>query len=264
MLIVTTSYQPNHDIIARAKKITIEIDGLLVDREKLSIPKLLDKFHQNKVIIVGKNSAKYFSKENNNPFFFHPNMAVLRIKRLKQGDNDSMVQISNLKLGDHFLDCTLGLASDSIVASFVVGEQGRVLAFESQPTLAAIVKDGLKMAINKDTEIIDAMKRIEVVTRNHYDGLKSLPDKSFDVVYFDPMFRDEISKSAPLHPMRNLANSSELNLDTIREAKRVAKRIIILKERNFSKEFERLGFVPITRSSSITYGVISLNGDDYN
>lgn len=262
-MIITTSYNPDKKVLERVDLIAKEINGTYVKRNKQSIQNLMKNFNINELIVVENEHSKYFSTKMEQPFFLHPNMATLRINRLKQGDNDVMVQIADLKAGDSFLDCTIGLGSDSIVASYIAGPVGKVVGFESQSILAVLVKDGMSRGWRTGADVNSAMKRIEVINDHHLDGLKALPDKSFDIVYFDPMFRYAINKSSPINPLRYLANPDPITYEAINEAKRVARRKVILKENCKSNEFERFGFERISRSSSITYGVITVNGDDY-
>ena len=61
--------------------------------------------------------------------FFHPNMAQVRMKRLRCGDIDNMLEAMG---GREFLqnktvlDCTLGFASDAIISSYGVGPNVRL------------------------------------------------------------------------------------------------------------------------------------------
>jgi len=262
-MIITTSYNPDDNLIIRSHSFAEELEAKYITRGKKSLAKLMSEQNTDELIVVDKETINYYNKASEQPFFFHPSIAILRINRIKQGDNDLMVQIANLSPGDSFLDCTLGMATDSLVASYVVGSTGRVVGLESQSIIAAIVKDGLNRGWPNDTGVDIAMKLIEVESIYHYDYLKTLPDNSFDVIYFDPMFRNGIKKSAPFNPIRGIANHSSITEETIEEAKRVAKRKIILKESIKSNEFERLGFKPHTRSAFITYGVISVSGDKF-
>ena len=59
-------------------------------------------------------------------FFFHPSMAVLRVQRLKKHESDHFSAALALKPGMRVLDCTMGLASDAVVASFITGRTGTV------------------------------------------------------------------------------------------------------------------------------------------
>lgn len=258
-MIITTSIDPNSDTMSRVDEFAKHLNGIYVNRDKKSILEIMNIYNSDELIVIEKMYAKYYNRNHlSNPFFFHPSMATLRINRLKQGDNDLMIQIAELKNGDSFLDCTLGLASDSLVASYIVGPKGKVTGLESENILAAIVKDGLKNTSYEDKDLNEAMRRIEVININHLDKLKTLPEKSFDVVYLDPMFRLGFNKSTPIYPLRTLANQDSLLNETIIEARRVAKRYVILKETTRSREFERLGFKKIVRSSSVTFGVITI------
>lgn len=261
-MIITTSFNPDQTIINRVNKFTIILNVNYIHRDKKSLLQLMTDNNTDELIVVEKKLAKYYKLDTiDYPFFFHPSMSAIRINRLKQGDNDLLVQISELNAGDSFLDCTLGLGSDAIVASYVVGSKGCVVGLESEKLLATLVDDGLKNNFYKDNDLNEAMKRIEVINTDHIDKLKSIADNSFDIVFFDPMFRLGVNKSLPINPLRLIANQNSLTKASIIEAKRVAKRKVILKETSFSKEFERLGFNKIIRSSSTTYGIIS-NGDN--
>ena len=48
-------------------------------------------------------------------------MAVLRVQRLKKHESDHFSAALALKPGMRVLDCTMGLASDAVVASFITG-----------------------------------------------------------------------------------------------------------------------------------------------
>lgn len=260
-MIITTSYEPDNNLINQTHAVAKEIGAVYIARNKKSLATLMSEKNTDELIVVDKERVNYYNKASEQPFFFHPSIALLRINRIKQGDNDLMVQITNLEPGDSFLDCTLGMATDSLVASYIVGSTGRVVGLESQPIIAALVRNGLNRGWPSDVDIDNAMKRIAVESINHYEYLKGLPDNSYDIIYFDPMFRSGITKSAPFNPIRGLANHSSITEETIKEAKRVAKRKILLKESIKSNEFERLGFKPYTRSAFITYGIISVSGD---
>lgn len=259
-MVITTSYKPDEAVKQRAIFIANQLNSEFIERGKLSLEEIMLLLNHDEMIVVEQKQTKYYQKKMTHPFFFHPSLALLRINRLKQGDNDVMIEIAGLKEGDSFLDCTLGLASDSIVASFVVGDAGKVVGLESQKRLAVLVQDGLIRGWDKDFEVHQAMKRIEVQHIDHLEKLRKLPDRSFDIVYFDPMFRSGIKKSSSIQPLRSLANPNEIGLESIKEAARVAKRKVILKENIRSREFERLGFRKIPRNSSITYGIIDING----
>ena len=118
--------------------------------------------------------------------FFHPNMSQLRIKNIRMGDEDHMAAALDLQEGMSVLDCTLGFGADSIVASFVVGEGGQVIGLEASPLIAFITSEGMKKFLATNYELHSAIKRVKVINADYNDYLQTLPDKSVDVVYFDP------------------------------------------------------------------------------
>ena len=108
--------------------------------------------------------------------------------------------------------------------------------------------------------ILNAMRRVEVVNADCRDYLSTCAENSFDVVYFDPMFRRPIEKSSGLNPIRPLADSRPLTEEIVREACRVAKFRVVMKEHSGSTEFERLGFKVVGggKYSSVAFGIIEL------
>ena len=169
-----------------------------------------------------------------------------------------MIDAAGLCEGSEILDCTLGLGSDAIVESFIVGEKGKIVALEVNPLLAEIVRHGMRNFSDDSPRILDAMRRVEIITANYLDYLKNTPTNSFDAVYFDPMFRRPIKKSNGINPLRSLADHSPLTIEAVHEAERVAREKVIMKESTNSGEFERLGFEIAAggKYSSISFGII--------
>ena len=192
--------------------------------------------------------------------FFHPGMAHLRIKNLLLGHGDHLVTALGLVEGMHVLDCTLGTGADAIVESFAVGAQGTVTALEANPLIAAVIADGLAHATGDNYDMHAAMRRITVHHADALTFLRAQADGSCDVVYFDPMFRRPLHESAGMNALRMLADSRALTAETIAEARRVARRRVVMKERQGSKEFARLGFTHLTggKYSRIAYGVMEV------
>ena len=81
-------------------------------------------------------------------------MAVLRVQRLKKHEPDHFSAALALKPGMRVLDCTMGLASDAVVASFITGRTGTVCAVEASPLLHFVVSEGLQ---NYQVEDVDLM-----------------------------------------------------------------------------------------------------------
>ncbi|HJV45364.1 MAG TPA: class I SAM-dependent methyltransferase [Bacillota bacterium] len=256
-MIVTTSQNEHPLAIERAKMIASELNLGFIPRNDRSLDTMYQKYGES-ILVVNRREIKWYRQNSNQPFFFHPGLSVVRIKRLISGDNDIMIQTCQLQSGDHFLDCTLGLAADAIVASYAVGEAGRVVGLESEPMLAYLVRLGLK-DVQSILPIEQATRRIEVLSGHHDQWLQEFPDKSFDVVYFDPMFREGIKESSSLKTLRDYANPSPISLEAVRQAERIARKRVVLKEHKNSDEWERLGFSPMRRENmDVTYGVIEV------
>ncbi len=254
-------------IVTTARKFTDDAENLAVEtakklnlkfvrRENFSLD-ALKKIHDAENILIAKNNSLVVSTENGE-LFFHPNTAHLRIKNLRRGLNDRLIDATKLSEGMKILDCTLGLGSDAIVESFVVGESGKVVALEKSPALAEVVRFGLKNFSADNEKILSAMRRIEVVTTDYLDYLKAAEKNSFDVVYFDPMFRRPVEKSSGINPLRPVADNRPVSSEAVREACRVAKNFVVLKENSRSEEFNRLLFKIAEggKYSSISFGVI--------
>ncbi len=257
-MIVTTSYNESEELIHQARLLATELGSSFVPRRDRSVNRILSE-EGEPLLIVSTDGLKLYNGGMKEPFYFHPNMAKVRIKRLLQGDNDRMIEACELKKGDHLLDATLGLASDAIIASFITGESGRVVGVEVEPFLALIVSWGLRHYSDRLKPMVEAMRRIETVKGNALDYLCSCTDQSFDVVYFDPMFRSSVTESSAMSFWRNHAVTMPLTPEVIDEACRVARRRVVLKERKYSGEFKRLGFETILDSpSSIAFGVIDI------
>lgn len=193
-------------------------------------------------------------------FFYHPSMGKNRVSRIRKGQSDPMIEAMGLRKGWEVLDCTLGLGADALVVSFVVGDEGRVLGVESSPITAAVVRWGIKKYPRGPVWLKAAMDRIEIICADHLEVLKELPARSFDIVYFDPMFRHPINSSQAISPLRQLANHRPLSEEAIAEALRVSRSRVVVKERAGSTEFERLGIQQVLTGEhrDIAYGIIEV------
>ena len=175
-----------------------------------------------------------------------------------RGQGDHLVAALDLRAGMHVLDCTLGTGADAIVESYAVGETGRVTALESSPLIAAVIGDGLAHATGDNYDMHAAMRRIIVHAADALTYLREQQDDSYDVVYFDPMFRRPLHESAGMNALRARADMRALTPETVAEARRVARRRVVMKERRESEEFERLGFFEVVggKYSRVSYGVM--------
>lgn len=257
-MFVTTSRNPTTDTVNTATKIAQELRLQLFPRRHYSLSQLKKTHKDDQVLVVSEDGPKYVYPDGTT-LYFHPSLARIRITSMMKGSKDRLVEIAGIQKGDTVLDCTTGLGTDAIVLSCAVGKTGRVVTVENSLVLCVLAREGFANYDPGIKEIKDAMRRIKIVNADHTEYMKNLPDKSVDVVYFDPMFR-KAAKTVALTPLRELANSSALKVEAIKEAKRIARKSVVLKEHYKSGEFERLGFeiAGHKKNSKFDYGVIQV------
>ncbi|WP_099362814.1 class I SAM-dependent methyltransferase [Fredinandcohnia onubensis] len=257
-MIVTTAGRTDDEMVELAKNTALELNVTFIERKKRSIAKLQEQTNED-VLVVGKNRIEIYPLHGEEPLFFHPNSAMFRMKRIMNGEHDPFIQASGLTQGNSILDCTLGLGSDSIVASFVVGETGKVTSLEGNKYLYYLLKGGLKSWDTGNSIMNEAMSRIDVMYDTYESFLTSCPPNSFDIVYFDPMFEETIEESEGIRGLRNFAIYSTLSPEAIEAAKRVAKKKVVLKDHWKSKQFEKYGFTVYKRKTAkFHFGVIEV------
>ena len=228
-----------------------------------SVARLMREHDLAGMIVWKENGPELHLKDADQPFFYHPSMAKNRLTAWrKKQQPDALARAAELRPGDAFLDCTLGMGADALTAAYFTEEAGRVVGVESSPLIALIIRWGMRIYAETTEHLWmrPALSRIEVVNADYLDYLRALPDDSFDVVYFDPMFRQPVYESQAISVIRSLANPAPLSPEAVQEACRVARRCVLLKEKQISGEFERLGFTPVheSQTSKLAYGRIEV------
>lgn len=258
--IVTTAGRPDEFSLKLAEETAKELGYLFVSRKKRSIARL-QKEYESSVIVAGHERFELYRLGMDHPFFFHPNSAMFRFKRLLNGELDPLIEVAELKEGDTFLDCTLGLASDSLIASFAVGTAGKVLGLEKDVDIAFIVKEGLKKFPTNIIELEEVMNRIEVQEADAVAYLRSVPDNAWDIVYIDPMFTAPIEESTNFTRLREVGSNGELTQEWVDEAYRVAKRRVVIKDHFNSPVFKAFHFKQIIRpNTKFHFGYLEKRG----
>jgi len=256
---VTTSRQARSQEEEVARALAAEL-GVPFEPRRQSLDHWLAGGQYEAVLVVNREHLTlWVARAGRQPkrLFFHPSTSVQRVKGLLRGGSDPMVRAMGLEPGMSVLDATVGVGSDAIVASFVVGPQGRVVGLESVRELAALTRWGMAHYQGPIPAVEEAMRRIEILHTDHGSFLAQAEAKSFDVIYFDPMFRDPVAQSAPMAPWRLLADPRPVTPEVIAQARRVARRRVVLKERKGSPVFEELGaqHVEGRRSGRVAYGI---------
>lgn len=259
-VIVTTSHtgSPEQSIVAR--EFASRLNLPFARRNDMSVGALCTMHSASGAVVISSGRVSFVS--DNQEFYFHPGLSILRIKELKNGKNDKMVEAMCLKQGFKVLDCTLGLGTDAIVASFVAGSEGRVVGLDKSTLLAAIVGYGLAHYRTGEEDIDLAMRRIEVIAADHREFLARASPGSFDIVYFDPMFRRPRYRSPAINAMRELAAPDPLERESVEMAAQIAARLVVVKETRGSGEHERLGLNETFggKYSPVVYGLLEGRG----
>ncbi|WP_182185637.1 class I SAM-dependent methyltransferase [Pectinatus frisingensis] len=253
---ITTGRNTNASCIKKAELLAAQHNVPFIFRSDKSLQQL--KAEQTYAVALLVKKTGLYIDTPNGTIFFHPNMAQLRIKKLLENKPDNMITAMDLRRGMSVLDCTLGFASDALVSAFIC--KTPVIGLESSSLLYAVITDGLQNFSSNIPNINEAARLIKPANLNHIDYLKKLPNKSIDIVYFDPMFRHPLMNSTNLQPLRCLADTAPVTSKSIHEACRIARHRVVLKENSKSHEFLRLGFKERigSRYSSVHYGIIKI------
>ncbi|XXF81348.1 class I SAM-dependent methyltransferase [Myxococcaceae bacterium GXIMD 01537] len=187
---------------------------------------------------------------------FTGGMGHLRRLRLRNAEQspDAFIRVAELRPGDAVLDCTLGLASDALVTSLVVGPSGRVVGLEKSLPLYAVVSEGLRRY-----DLGPDSCRIETVRADAHTFLQAQPSGSFDVVFFDPMFARPRKAQPAFEVLRRYAEHAPLTPETLEEGRRVARRWVVVKGARYSDDLRKLGLLPEPgpRTADIVWGRIA-------
>ena len=261
IMIVTTGGRTDQQTIDHARTLSEAYASPYIDRAKRSITKLKECYKED-IIVVSRNGIAIHPLFRKEPLTFHPNMAMVRAKRMLSGETDPFIETAGIISGMHVLDCTMGLASDSIIASLATGPDGQVTALEADPLLHLLAVEGLQSFPASNQEINEAMRRIVTMNAEHHAFLASEPDDSYDIIYFDPMFSEAIDNSNAIRTVHHQTEQSGLNVETIIEARRVARRRVVMKDHWKSPKFSELGFTQVKRKTSLFhYGYIDVQDE---
>lgn len=255
-IIVTTSRSAGETLWREAVRWAQKLDATPVRRSG-SLADLCETHDADGVLTITRQQYIYREPDSGLEYFFHPGMSKTRIHNIKAGRGDPMIAAMNLTEGDSVLDCTVGRASDAIVAAWVVGPPGRVVGLETVPIIAHLTIHGLHNYKDPNAAINSAMRRIEVRHADYEQVLPDLETGLFNVVYFDPIFHEPLARSEPMKPLRQLADSAPVTANNLQEALRVASRCVVIKQRYDTDLWEKLGITEIVGSDSsrVEYGI---------
>lgn len=228
---VTVSAGLDAVLIAKARAKAEEWGAPFVERTRKTG---LGKLGGGPFLVLGARGWTFHEGETE--LRFTPGMAMLRIKRLEQGkDEDTLVRLAELKAGDSVLDCTFGLGADALVCARAVGPTGRVHGVEASFVLWALASEGVRELK------FEGLAPLVVERADHLEVLRRLAAKSVDVVLFDPMFGRPGRGSPAFELLRAHADMRPLAPEALVEARRVARRWVLVKGARYSKDLKALG-----------------------
>jgi hypothetical protein len=230
----------------------------MVPRAGLSVARLARDHNVAGVVVIEADRTLYVEPATDLEYFFHPNLAAVRIRNVESGKGDHMIEAMGLQRGDHVLDCTLGRAADAIICAWRVGEEGRVVGIEKVPVIAYLTAEGLRSGQFVGKRFTRIMRRVEALCADYNEYLPTCPDKSFDVVYFDPIFHEPVRQSKNMESLRALADAATPGPEALRQALRVARRCVVIKQRRGTPLWEQLGIREIYggKHARVEYGVV--------
>ena len=214
MLKLIPNKKPNQQILQKITK-------LLADYPELSLG---ERKAVERALVVTKKGLTL--KINEKYLHWHP--GLLHTLR-EAGESHPWVVLGEIKKGDHILDCTLGLGTDARFLSEITQEQ--VIGLENNLGIFLLTQEGLSQ--------VEA--NVTVYYTECLTFLKEQDSNSFDIVIADPMFPKHLLKpSHGLDLVRYLATASPLDHHWLTEAKRVARRRVLMKDHRDNDLLERL------------------------
>ena len=172
-------------------------------------------------------------------------LGALRIDGIEKGrTEDPLQKYGKLSAGERVLDATLGFGQDARVAARLVGPVGQVVGLESSLPLAVLAQATLAR------ERRDRSAVIEVLHREAGEFLAGTAAGTFDVVLFDPMFGRALASQPGFDLLRRHANPAPLTPQLLADARRVARRLVLVKSARYTPALKALGLRPERASRS--------------
>ena len=163
---------------------------------------------------------------------------------------------AGLAAGERVLDATLGFGQDARVAARLVGPAGQVVGLESSLPLAVLAQAALAR------ERREGSAPIEVLHREAGEFLAGTLTGAFEVVLFDPMFARALASQPGFELLRRHANPAPLTPRMLAEARRVARRLVLVKSARYTPALRALGLRPerASRSAPVVWARVPASG----
>lgn len=229
-LYVVPSLKAKGQALIEAKEWADSIGAIYARRQKRTTAELR-RDYGDQFLVYAAQGPKLFRPDGTH--LFSLNMAQLRIDHLRKGQTDHFLEAIDAGQMTSFLDCTCGFGADSIVASFALSPKATVTALEVSPLMAAVTGWGFSHFVHEAADVTAALRRITLYCCDYRDFLQSLPDRSYDVIYLDPMFDKPILTSCQFQPVRDILEHHQLTHEDIVLALRKARHRVVVKGRYF-------------------------------
>ncbi|SES77225.1 hypothetical protein [Anaerobranca gottschalkii] len=123
-IIITTAQRPNDNLLSKGLNYSKFLDLPFIPRDKIGN---LSKDNTAYLVVTKEGLVCHYQGHK---LFYHPSMAMLRIKGIVNGKEDIFTTICGDINGFSILDCTMGFGADSLVWSYLSGENGLVTSLE--------------------------------------------------------------------------------------------------------------------------------------
>ena len=260
-IFVTTSQRPTPELLARAESLAAELDCAVVSRKKEALENFFFRLPAAERALIVQGDRLLLESRSGFRFFHHPNMAALRLKNIRVGQRDLLLDAAALEPGDAVLDATLGYAGEATLCSWATGVE--VHGIEAVPEVGVVLREGLQTTRTHNAALNAAMRRVKVVHLGHHaEFLKACPPHSYDVVCFDPFFDTTVSGVESLVTLKAFGDHAPLLPETLAEAVRVARKRVVVKAARHSLLLDALGIEErvTSRHSKVVYGVVRPSG----
>ncbi len=155
------------------------------------------------------------------------------------------------------IDTTFGLGRDAVIAASAVAPGGSVTALESSAGLFHLGWFGLTEGALSLTELARTAGRapspIELIWADARTWLAEAESGSADVVLVDPMFEEPKASDTGFELLRSVADADQLDPSWISEARRIARRWVVVKSGPERPWFAEAGLEPVHSHSNANW-----------
>lgn len=105
---------------------------------------------------------------------------------------------------------------------------------EATEPLAAVTSWGFTHFTHRRDDVTKALRKVRLTWGNYTDYLSNEKSRTYDILYFDPMFTHPVMTSCQFAPIRSQMDHEPLTADSIQKALEKARRVIV-KGRSFAE-----------------------------